>query len=201
MKTVLFRNDARSFLLSALLGVMSGLLVIALSFVTTEDGLLPYFSSSTFCVWFFTCSLIALLSDDNGTAGYHTAVYVMCLITVPCIISLFQCVLQRENPLHYLRRELIWCLLLAVLAAVMCYALAFILNFGRMHNVLGVIIRFLPAVIIALDEASCIRIMLTDHRHIATTVMQGLCLIAYIVILVILQIKKPAQIFGQKATI
>lgn len=199
MNTVLFRNDARSVLLSALLGVMSGLLVIALSFVTTEDSLLPYFSLSTFSVWFFACSLIALLSDDNGTAGRHTAVYVLCLITVPCIISFFKCVLERDDPIRYLQREVIWYLLIAVIAVVLCYALAFVLNFGRMHNVLGVILRLLPAVFIAIDEESCIRIVLTYHRHIATTVMQGLCLIGYLVILVILHFKKPAEMYRWKS--
>jgi len=183
MKTAIFKNNAQSYLISGLLGVMSGLLVIFLSRFTTEDAVLPYFSLSTFCVWFFACSLIALFSDDNGTAGRHTAVYVLCLFNVPLTIRFIRNVLTNGDFAYYFHKELVIEISLAAIIALICFALAFVLNFGRMHNVLGWILRFMPAVLVAMDEVSCIRIVRTMHCHIATTVMQGACLIGYITVI------------------
>ena len=185
MKTAIFKNNARSYCMTALLGIGSGILIVLLSAVTTADCGMPYISTSTFAAWFFACALIALFSETNWLAGVHTALYALCLYLTPCIIDFISDMRDGFGLDAFFSNERTWCLISGLFIAILCYPLAFLLCYGRKQNLFGVLLRFLPAAFMAVDEASCIRIVFTMHRHVLTTVMEGLCLIAFVAVLLL----------------
>lgn len=202
MKTAIFkRNDARAYYLSCLLGVVSGLML----FLLDQYGWADIFD--TFPAWFFGCALIALYSDDNGTAGIHTAIYALCLLDTPILCNALWHITHGDSFVVMLKQFPL-ALSVGIVAAVVCYALAFIMNFGRRANIISLILRFLPAVLMAYVVYFNIIRVLTYHAHYLKTMFQGACIIVYVMLIVmtmvfekIVQKKKEAENYGIYGTV
>lgn len=194
MKTAVFKNSLLSYVLSILLGIAAGLAVAFFSRFPSDDlwGL-AFFSSRTFGFWIFTCSLIALFSERHFTAGIHTALYVFFMFYVTGVFKHLVIVQKGYQPMSYFWNGLLSNLLYGLLPALACFALAFMLWYGRMTHPFSAVLRWMPAVCIAAEELLSIRFTVIRKQGLFTVLLDAVCLILYIAIMAV-QMKKHRSV-------
>lgn len=174
MKTVIFKNNAYSYRMTLVMGMLSGCVMVLFYQLTRADY------TALFPVFLFACTLIALFSERNLTAGLHTAVYVISALSVAVVKELFNQMRSGSGLTSLLSESTIFGLLICVLIPQAFLLYGFVMYYGRMQNILGWILRLLPAAVVLQDEISCIRLVMTYHYKVYTSICQGVLLIGYV---------------------
>ena len=181
MKKVLFRHSIKSYLLCSALGIVAGLLVSFFSrFPADNLWAFALFSSQTFGFWIFTCSLIALFADKNYSAGINVALYVYFMFYITGIFKRLTIVNKGYSEMSYFYNGLWQELAYGLLPAAVCFALAFLLWYGRRKRPLFIALRFAPFVfIIAEAILSCVQVI-SKSQGLFMTIIDSLCALVYL---------------------
>ena len=184
MKKAIFKNRAASCFAAAALGVLAGLAVAFFSrFPHNDLWSLAMFSSGTFGFWIATSSLIALFSEKPYTAGLCVALYVYFLFYVTGIFKCLALVRKGYAPISYFYHSFWEALSYGALPAVLCFALAFLLWYGRRPGLLFTSLRFAPLLFILAEAITLFIRVLTAREDLFMTIVDALCAAGYLVIL------------------
>ena len=185
IKKTLFKHSLKSYLLCCLLGIVAGLLVALFSRFPADDlWAFALFSSQTFGFWIFTCSLIALLSDRNYSAGINVALYVYFMFYVTGIFKRLALINKGYNTMTYFYDGLWQELAYGALPAAVCFALAFALWYGRKNKTPFIILRFIPFVFILIEAILSFIHVIGTGQGLFMTVVDALCAFAYLTIII-----------------
>ncbi len=183
MTKTLFRHNVKSYSLCSALGIASGLLVAFFSRFPADDlWAFALFSSQTFGFWIFTCSLIALFSDRHYSAGIGVALYVYFMFYVTGIFKRLASVNKGYNTMTYFYNGLWQELAYGLLPAAVCFALAFVLWYGRRNKPVFIALRFAPFAAIIVETILNIIHLLSTGQGLFMTVIDALCAFAYLFI-------------------
>lgn len=99
---IVFKDNPKSYLAAALLGIAAGLLVAFFARLSGDDlwGL-SLFSSRTIGFWLFTCSLIAMFSSKHYAAGINVFLYVYLMFYITGIFKRLAVVAKVQNTMSY----------------------------------------------------------------------------------------------------
>lgn len=184
MERTLFNNKCSSYLLISLAGVSAGLLVAFFSRFPSDDlWSLALFSSMTFGFWMFTSSLIALYSSKNYVAGAHVALYVYFMFYVTGIFKRLTVVNNGYNTFDYFLNGLWQELAYGLPAAVGCFALAFLLWYGRKNKPISVVLRFAPLLFILAEAVTLWIVVFNRGQALFMAVIDTVCAAAYLLII------------------
>ena len=185
IKKTLFKHSLKSYLLCCLLGIVAGLLVALFSRFPADDlWAFALFSSQTFGFWIFTCSLIALLSDRNYSAGINVALYVYFMFYVTGIFKRLALINKGYNTMTYFYDGLWQELAYGALPAAVCFALAFALWYGRKNKTPFIILRFIPFVFILIEAILSFIHVIGTGQGLFMTVVDTLCAFTYLFIVI-----------------
>ena len=185
IEKTLFKHSLKSYLLCCLLGIVASLLVALFSRFPADDlWAFALFSSQTFGFWIFTCSLIALLSDRNYSAGINVALYVYFMFYVTGIFKRLALINKGYNTMTYFYDGLWQELAYGALPAAVCFALAFTLWYGRKNKPLFVVLRFVPFVFMLIEAILNFIHVLGLGQGLFMTVVDVLCAFTYLFIVI-----------------
>lgn len=181
---IVFKNNLRAYLMASALGVFAGLLV-AFFACFPGDGLwgLAFFSSQTFGFWVFTCSLIALFSSKHYTAGGCVALYVYFMFYITGLYKRLAVVLKMQNTWAYFFKGFYEEFSYGLLAAALCFALAFILWFARKDKPIFVLLRFAPLLVIAAEAIWLWLWVIYQNCFLFMAIVDTVCAAAYLSII------------------
>lgn len=181
---IIFKHDLRSYLLASVLGVFAGLLVAFFACFPSDDlwGL-AFFSSQTFGFWVFTCSLIALFSSKHYAAGGCVALYVYFMFYITGLYKRLAVVLKMQNTWAYFFKGFYEELSYGLLAAALCFALAFILWLARKDKPIFVLLRFAPLLVIAAEAIWLWLWVINQNCFLFMAIVDTLCAAAYLFII------------------
>ncbi len=183
MNKVFFRNNIKSYLLCSGLGIAAGLLVAFFSRFPADDlWAIALFSSSTFGFWIFSCSLIALFSERHYSAGINVTLYVYFMFYITGIFKRLAIVEKGYNTMSYFWDGLWQELAYGLLPALVCFALAFVLWYGRKKSKICVVLRFLPSLFIALEAAGCFVMVIIRGRGLFMTLVDSVSVFMFLFI-------------------
>lgn len=185
MEKIVFKNSKKSYFLVSVFGIAAGLLVAFFSLFPAEDlwGL-AYFSSQTFAFWICTCSLIALFSEKNYVAGINVALYVFFMFYVTGIFKQLakfrKEYITKEEFLNAFINKLSY----GFVPALICFALAFALWYGRKNNMFSRIIRYLPLALIIIESADLILWFADTKQGLFMVIIEPVCGLVYAIIII-----------------
>lgn len=155
----LLRGRPAHFFLTAVFGIIGGLLVVFI-FEFPSDGLwaAAYWSSSVYGFWIFTTSLLVLWSEKRHVACIGSGLYIFFMFLVTTVYMSLRLFYRGSTPyetlfgmaLHSISGWLWYSIPPALLSA----GLAAVLWGGRKAGTVGTVLRWLPFVF-ALRRAGC----------------------------------------------
>lgn len=209
MTKTVFKNNFKSYLAVILFGILGGLLVAFFSGMPADDlwGF-SYFSSTSLGFWMFSVSTIVLLSEKKLTACLNSGIYVFLMYFVTGIyknarnfivtssafesqeevLAMYGYTHVGELILPYITDAFLY----AIVPALVCAALAFVLHFGRKPNVIGKILLILPAVYILVEAVIFYILVFSTRTMLFMAIVDTLCLAGYLLIFGKYIIKKKA---------
>ena len=184
MRTV-FKNDVRSYLLTAVFGVLAGMLVVL--FCELPGGSLwafYYWSSRTYGFWMFSASLIVLYSEKRLTAGINAAIYIFLMFLETTIYMSLRIYRLGVTPFRTFAEAALdsipgW-LGYSVPPAVLCGVLGAVLWSGRGEGTLARVLRTLPAVFLFAETAVLAVFVITERTRLFSAVTDLALLIIYL---------------------
>lgn len=176
MEKILFRHNLKSYLLISFFGITAGLLVAFFSRFPHDDlwGL-SLFSSMTLGFWMFTCALIALFSSKNYVAGINVALYIFFMFYITGVLKRLIIVDHGYNTISYFYSGLLQELFYGLLPAIVGFALAFTLWYGRTNKPVFIALRFLPFVFILAEAVWTIVKVLTVRQGLFMAIIDLIC--------------------------
>ena len=184
MKKEIFKNDLKSYLLVLVLGITAGLLVAFFSRFPSDDlWSFALFSSVSLGFWFFSSSLIALFSSKNYVAGINVAIYVYFMFYITGIFKYLTMVNKGYQTMSYFYKGLSENLFYGLIPAIVCFALAFVLWYGRKDKMPYKIIRYLPALMIFIELLNYSFKLFTVRQGLFMLIIDSLCFITYMIII------------------
>ena len=185
IEKTLFKHSLKSYLLCCLFGIVAGLSVAFFSRFPADDlWAFALFSSQTFGFWIFTCSLIALFTDRNYSAGINVALYVYFMFYVTGIFKRLTLINKGYNTMTYFYDGLWQELAYGALPAAVCFALAFTLWYGRKNQTLFIVFRFVPFVLILIEAILNLIHVIGFGQGLFMTVVDVLCAFTYLFIVI-----------------
>ena len=185
IKKTLFRHSLKSYLLCCVLGIVAGLMVAFFSQFPADDlWAFALFSSQTFGFWIFTCSLIALFTDKNYSAGINVALYVYFMFYITGIFKRLALINKGYNTMTYFYDGLLQELVYGALPAAVCFVLAFALWYGRKNKTLFIVLRFIPFVFILVEAILNLIHVVGMGQGLFMTVVDTFCAFAYFFIVI-----------------
>lgn len=183
MKTM-FRDDWKSHLLVAGLGILAGFVVIL--FLEVPDTPLfsfYYWSASTFGFWMFSTSLLVLLSETRKSAAIHAGTYIFLMFLVTTIHQTVAVYREAEipfgSPLEVAADHLYGWLAYSIPAGLICAFLGAVLWSGRLDTAWGKVLRIAPALFLVVETAYLWYCVFTTQTWLFSACTDLICLAAY----------------------
>ena len=153
----LFQGRIRDYMLVAVLGTASGMLV-ALFLWLPDNSLWDFscFSSDTYGFWMFTTALIVLFSAKRHIAAINAGVYVFFLFLITTVfqsLRLFHAGSHTPyaNVGEMAAESMVGWLWYSIVPAIICAALGFLLWSARKNTKFGKLLLFAPLVFLAVE--------------------------------------------------
>lgn len=182
----LFRDNSKSYLLLAILGILAGFAVVL--FCELPDNRLwdfYYWSSNTFGFWMFSTSLIALFSEKRKCAAINAGIYIFLMFLITTIYKSFRLYWVGNTPFLSLLdlsvNSVYGWLIYSIPAALLCAALGFVLWSGRKNTFWGKTLRVLPALFILIETVVLLYSVFAYQTKLFSALTNLICLVVYIV--------------------
>lgn len=194
----IFYDKIKSYILTAVFGIIAGLLVAFFSTFPKDDlWAFSYFSSETFGFWMFTTSIIVLFSEKTKNAFLNSTIYVglMFAITAICkTITDYQIQLNQgtledyffinnyNSFSEYIFKSIFNVILYSITSAIVCGVLGLILWNGRRNTKFSKLLLIAPAIYILFETVFMYYKLFTAHTMLFMSIIDTVCLILYIFI-------------------
>lgn len=178
------------FLLTAVFGILGGLLVVFI-FEFPSDGLwaAAYWSTSVYGFWIFTTSLLVLWSEKRHVACIGSGLYIFFMFLVTTVYMSLRLFYRGGTPyetlfdmaLHSISGWLWYSIPPALLSA----GLAAVLWGGRKAGTVGTVLRWLPFVFLCLETGWLFFYVFTQNIRLFPALTDLLCTVGYFVLILL----------------
>ena len=183
-----FRDNLKSYLLMAALGILAGLAVVF--FMGLPDNRLWAFydwSARTFGFWAFSTSLIVFFSESKKCAAINAGTYIFLMFLITTADRSLHAYQSGVTPFASLAELAVnsvggW-LAYSIPPALGCAALGSVLWFGRENTAWGKALRLMPAVFILVETAALFYSVWARQTRLFSALSDLICLLAYAAIL------------------
>ena len=196
-KTI-FYDKIKSYILTAVFGIIAGLLVAFFSTFPEDDlWAFSYFSSETFGFWMFTTSFIVLFSEKRKTALINSTIYVGLMFALTAISKMitdyqiqfsqgsledFFFINNYNSFSDYIFKSSFYVILYSIPSAIVCGVLGAILWNGRKNTKFGKLLLVAPAIYILFEAVFMYYKLFTMHTMLFMAIINTVCLLLYILI-------------------
>lgn len=183
----LFRDNAKSYLLVAALGVLAGTVVVIICELPDNSlWSFYYWSANTFGFWMFSTSLIVLFSEKRKSAAINAGTYIFLMFFITTVYKSFRLYWNGNTPFNTLFEVSLssaygW-LLYSIPPALVCAVLGLILWSGRRSTFWGKTLQIMPAVFILIETFVLFYNVFAYQTRLFSALTDLICLAAYIVI-------------------
>lgn len=186
----LLRGRPLHYLLTAVFGILGGLLVVFIS-EFPSDGLwaAAYWSSSVYGFWIFTTSLLVLWSEKRHVACIGSGLYIFFMFLVTTVYMSLRLFYRGSTPyetlfgmaLHSISGWLWYSIPPALLSA----GFAAVLWGGRKAGTVGTVLRCLPFVFLCLETGWLFFHVFTQNTWLFPALTDLLCTAGYFVLILL----------------
>ena len=186
----LLRGCPAHFLLTAVFGILGGLLVAFFS-EFPSDGLwaAAYWSTSVYGFWIFTTSLLVLWSEKRHVAYIGSGLYIFFMFLVTTVYMSLRLFYRGGTPyetlfgmaLHSISGWLWYSIPPALLSA----GLAAVLWGGRKAGTVGTVLRWLPFVFLCLETGWLFFYVFVHSTRLLPALTDFLCTAGYFVLILL----------------
>lgn len=186
----LLRGCPAHFLLTAVFGILGGLLVVFI-FEFPSDGLwaAAYWSTSVYGFWIFTTSLLVLWSEKRHVACIGSGLYIFFMFLVTTVYMSLRLFYRGSTPyetlfgmaLHGISGWLWYSIPPALLSA----GLAAVLWGGRKAGTVGTVLRWLPFVFLCLETVCLFCYVFTQSTRLFPALTDLLCTAGYFILILL----------------
>ena len=178
------------FLLTAVFGILGGLLVVFI-FEFPSDGLwaAAYWSTSVYGFWIFTTLLLVLWSEKRHVACIGSGLYIFFMFLVTTVYMSLRLFYRSSTPyetlfdmaLHSISGWLWYSIPPALLSA----GFAAVLWGGRKAGTVGTVLRCLPFVFLCLETGWLFFYVFTQNTRLFPALTDLLCTAGYFVLILL----------------
>ena len=178
------------FLLTAVFGILGGLLVVFI-FEFPSDGLwaAAYWSTSVYGFWIFTTSLLVLWSEKRHVACIGSGLYIFFMFLVTTVYMSLRLFYRGSTPyealfdmaLHSISGWLWYSIPPALLSA----GLAAVLWGGRKAGTVGTLLRWSPFVFLCLETGWLFFYVFAQNTRLFPALTDLLCTAGYFVLILL----------------
>ena len=186
----LLRGRPLHYLLTALFGILGGLLV-AFIFEFPSDGLwaAAYWSTSVYGFWIFTTSLLVLWSEKRHVACIGSGLYIFFMFLVTTVHMSLRLFYRGGTPYETLFDMTLhsfsgW-LWYSTPPALLCAGLAAVLWGGRKAGTIGAVLRWLPLAFLCLETGWLVFYVFTQNTKLFPALTDLLCTAGYFVLILL----------------
>ena len=186
----LLRGRPLHYLLTAVFGILGGLLVVFI-FEFPSDGLwaAAYWSTSVYGFWIFTTSLLVLWSGKRYVACIDSGLYIFFMFLVTTVYMSLRLFYRGSTPyetlfgmaLHSISGWLWYSIPPALLSA----GLAAVLWGGRKAGTVGTVLRWLPFFFLCLETGRLFFYVFTQNTWLFPALTDLLCTAGYFVLILL----------------
>ena len=186
----LLRGRPLHYLLTAVFGILGGLLVVFI-FEFPSDGLwaAAYWSTSVYGFWIFTTSLLVLWSEKRHVACIGSGLYILFMFLVTTVYMSLRLFYRGGTPyetlfdmaLHSLPGWLWYSIPPALLSA----GLAAVLWGGRKAGTVGAVLRWMPLAFLCLETGWLFFYVFTQSTRLFPALTDLLCTAGYFVLILL----------------
>ena len=186
----LLRGRPLHYLLTAVFGILGGLLVVFI-FEFPSDGLwaAAYWSTSVYGFWIFTTSLLVLWSEKRDVACIGSGLYIFFMFLVTTVYMSLRLFYRGSTPyetlfdmaLHSISSWLWYSIPPALLSA----GFAAVLWGGRKAGTVGTVLRWLPFVFLCLETGWLFFYVFTQSTRLFPALTDLLCTAGYFILILL----------------
>jgi len=186
----LLRGRPLHYLLTAVFGILGGLLVVFI-FEFPSDGLwaAAYWSTSVYGFWIFTTSLLVLWSEKRHVACIGSGLYIFFMFLVTTVYMSLRLFYRGSTPyetlfgmaLHSISSWLWYSIPPALLSA----GFAAVLWGGRKAGTVGTVLRCLPFAFLCLETGCLFCYVFTQSTRLFPALTDLLCTAGYFILILL----------------
>ena len=186
----LLRGRPLHYLLTAVFGILGGLLVVFI-FEFPSDGLwaAAYWSTSVYGFWIFTTSLLVLWSEKRHVACIGSGLYIFFMFLVTTVYMSLRLFYRGSTPyetlfgmaLHSISSWLWYSIPPALLSA----GFAAVLWGGRKAGTIGAVLRWLPFVFLSFETIFLFFYVFTQSTRLFPALADLLCTAGYFILILL----------------
>ena len=186
----LLRGRPLHYLLTAVFGILGGLLVVFI-FEFPSDGLwaAAYWSTSVYGFWIFTTSLLVLWSEKRDVACIGSGLYIFFMFLVTTVYMSLRLFYRSSTPYETLFDMALYSisgwLWYSIPPALLSAGLAAVLWGGRKAGTVGTVLRWLPFIFLCLETGWLFFYVFTQSTRLFPALTELLCTAGYFVLILL----------------